>query len=179
MCTTFDPNTGIPQTNVDPASEGQILSLTTSPLVTVSAGIGMTCSLICLFTMDNDDNSPPIQVANVALVDPDTNAPIPGFGMFRGDSGAEEAAHKLIRSIKTPFSKRRLAVFAFSARVVEKIEAGQAANLVWQAHLCGDAKQDDLIRGLKRYHAWIVGGLDGNKFDHHVSFAQIERVNEA
>ena len=175
MCTTFPP-TGIPQTNIDPESGGRIVSLTTSPLATVNAAIGMTCSLICLFTMDDENNPPPIQVANVALVDPSTNAPIPGFGMFRGDRRAVEAARKLVSSIKTPFPKRRLAMFGFSAKIVEKVEAGQAANLAWQSHLCGDATQEDLTRLLKGYHGWIVGALDGNKFRHHVSFTQINRI---
>lgn len=180
MCETFIPIEGeSPNTNIGRSNGSQSLQLITTPLVTAAAVVGQSCNIICLFENDDDADLPsPIQVSSVVAVNAATGDPIPGFGTFKADREARQAGRRLLRTIRLPIPKRRLAVFAFSAPVLKPITAGQANHLKWEVKLCGGARREDLKRSLEKFHGWILGGSEGKKFHHHVSFTQIEDIQE-
>lgn len=179
MCQFIPIGQESPNTNIGESNGSQSIRLTTSPLATAGAAVGQTCTIICLFENDEDaDVASPIQVSSVVAVNPTTGDPIPGFGTFKADREARRAGRRMLRSIRLPIPKRRLAVFAFSAPVLEPITAGQASHLKWEVNLCGGVRREDLKRSLEKFHGWILGGSEGKKFHHHVSFTQIEDIHE-
>jgi len=174
MCSNIDPGAS---TSVGRSNASSLVPLTTTPLTTAASAGLMTCTVICLFTQDDDDLPSPVQVSSVALVDPETGDPIPGFGAFTANREAREAARRLLRSVRLPVPKRRLAVFGFSAPA-QDVAGGQKAQLRWEVNLCG-AKRRDLKRVLGEFHGWITGASEGGKFEHHVGFHQIEDIRDA